>query len=245
MKRFLLPLLAVVSLPNFVRANPAIYAPQICTMLQSNISINKAWKYVTQAQRQQIVDRERTFGGYQTEIGWGLSAGIEAKKVLGGMYEDVLALTLSQCPDYFWKGWENNDGSGVVIKNPGSLGFVSILINGTRYIAAVREGGDAFAKGIKPGSIILSINNENILNIDTKKYEKMMPKNIGENVTLLIEYEGEQEIYELNTVPSENIKWAKGTKIRIKKSKIKKDSSSGSVNVNCDSPVWKNKPRCS
>ena len=72
-------------------------------MLQSNISINKAWKYVTQAQRQQIVDRERTFGGYQTEIGWGLSAGIEANRVLGGMYEDVLALTLSHAQIIFGK----------------------------------------------------------------------------------------------------------------------------------------------
>ena len=68
--------------------------------------------------------------------------------------------------------------------------------------------------------------------------------NVGESLTYLIEYKGERKIYELTTVPSENIKWAKGTKLRIKKSKIKKDSSSGSVKVNCDSPVWKNKPRC-
>ena len=68
MKRLLLPLLAVIALPNFVRANPAIYAPQICTMLQSNISINKAWTYVTEVQRQQILARERTFG-YGMEVG--------------------------------------------------------------------------------------------------------------------------------------------------------------------------------
>ena len=175
-----------------------------------------------------------------------LSGAMEVNKTLGGMYGDVMALTLSQCPDYFWQGWANNDGSGIVIKNPGSFGFISVLINGKRYITVVLEGGDFFAKGIKPGSIILSINNVDITNFSHKEFVKMLSKirNVGEKATFLIEYKEERKIYELTTVPSENIKWAKGTRLKIKKSKIKKNSSSGSIKVNCDSPVWKNKPRC-
>ena len=31
---------------------------------------------------------------------------------------------------------------------------------------------------------------------------------------------------------------------KVKKKKVKTDASTGSVKINCDSPVWKNKPRC-
>lgn len=242
MKRFLIPLLSAVVLPTSVSANPAIYGPQMCTMLRSNIPIDKAWKYVTDAHVQRIIDREKAYGGFETEFGVAISAGIEANRVLGGMREDVFALALSQCPYSFWKGYANV--APKKIKSPGSLGFTSISINGTRYISSVFEGGEAFLKGIKPGSIIHEVNNENIMDKSTKEYVKIMPKNVDEKVTLLIEYDGNKEIYELVSVPSENINWPKGTKLKIKKIKPKNNSSSNSMNINCNSTVWEKKPVC-
>ena len=242
MKRLLFPLLAALALPAAVKANPAIYGPQICTMLKSNIPIDKAWKYVTDSQVQRIIDRERAYGGFQTEFGVAISAQIEANKVLGSMKNDVLALALSQCPEDFWQGYSNIKVG--TIKNSGSVGLTTVSINGQRYIASVFTGGDAFLKGVKPGSKILEINNINIKDFTDQEYLKLMPKNIDEEVTLLIELEGKKDIYKLIAVPSENISWPKGTKIKIKKNKSKIKSNSGLPRVNCNSPVWKKKPIC-
>ena len=80
----------------------------MCTMLRSNIPIDKTWKYVTDAHVQRIIDREKAYVGFETEFGVAISAGIEANCVLvGGTREYVLALALSQCPDYFGKGYAN------------------------------------------------------------------------------------------------------------------------------------------
>ncbi len=38
--------------------------------------------------------------------------------------------------------------------------------------------------------------------------------------------------------------WARETIKNIESKPIKRYSQQGSVNINCDSPVWKNKPRC-
>jgi len=242
MKCLLLLLIAAFTLPTDVKANPAIYGPQICTMLKSNIPIDKAWKYVTDSQVQRIIDRERAYGGFQTEFGVAISAQIEANKVLGSMKNDVLALALSQCPEDFWQGYSNIKVG--TIKNSGSVGLTTVSINGQRYIASVFIGGDAFLKGVTPGSKILEINNINIKDFTDQEYSKLMPKNIDEEVTLLIELEGKKDIYKLIAVPSENISWPKGTKIKIKKNKSKIKSNSGSPRVNCNSPVWKKKPIC-
>ena len=82
------------------------------------------------------------------------------------------------------------------------------------------------------------------MDISTKEYAKNMPKNVDEKVTLLIGYGGNKEIYELVTNPSGNINWPRGTKLKIKKVKPKNNSSSNSMNINCNSPVCKKKPVC-
>ena len=49
------------------------------------------------------------------------------------------------------------------------------------------------------------------------------------------------EGYTPNDNPPE---WVKSVVKTIKSKPIKKNIQQGSVTINCDSPVWKNKPRC-
>ena len=88
MKQRLFFLLILLS-PQVAFANPAIYAPQICSMMRTGISYEKAWGYIYDARKKELVDRERRFGGFNTDIGVYLSAGVEAKRELGGMESDV------------------------------------------------------------------------------------------------------------------------------------------------------------
>ena len=89
------------------KANPAIYGQQLCVMMRSGITQNKAWDYI-------VRDHTRaTMANLQTVIpwysaasaGWAVGTALGnaelAQKQLAAMKPDVFKVARSTCPEHF------------------------------------------------------------------------------------------------------------------------------------------------
>ena len=90
MKRRFLFLFVLLS-PQVAIANPAIYAPQICSMMRSGLSYQKAYGYVEEGRKQQIINTYPLIEGLAQY----------SREFNNQVAKDIYIVTKSQCPDAF------------------------------------------------------------------------------------------------------------------------------------------------
>ncbi len=93
------------SLP--VRANPVSYGQQLCVMLKSGISQDKAWAYITQEHTKAAIANTQTVIPWYSaaSAGWAVGTALgnadRAQKELAAMKPDVFKVARTNCPEQF------------------------------------------------------------------------------------------------------------------------------------------------
>ena len=104
--RLCLPLLAVLASAS-VRANPVAYGQQLCVMLASGISQQKAWDYIVREHTKAAMANPQTVIPWYSAVsaGWALGTALgnaeAAHKELTAMKPDVFKVARSTCPQQF------------------------------------------------------------------------------------------------------------------------------------------------
>jgi hypothetical protein len=108
MKAFRLWLLLLAILASAAaRANPVAYGQQLCVMLASGISQQKAWDYIVREHTNAAMANPQTVIPWYSaaSAGWALGTALgnaeAAHKELTAMKPDVFKVALSTCPQQF------------------------------------------------------------------------------------------------------------------------------------------------
>lgn len=108
MKVFRMWLLTFVVLASAAaRANPVTYGQQLCVMLASGISQQKAWDYIVREHTKAAIANPQTVIPWYSaaSAGWALGTALgnaeAAYKELAAMKPDVFKVARSTCPQQF------------------------------------------------------------------------------------------------------------------------------------------------
>ena len=108
MKVFRLWLLLLAVLAGAAaRANPVAYGQQLCVMLTSGISQQKAWDYIVRDHSKAAMANSQTVIPWYSaaSAGWALGTALgnaeSAQKELAAMKPDVFKVARSSCPEQF------------------------------------------------------------------------------------------------------------------------------------------------
>lgn len=88
-------------------ANPVIYGQQLCVMLNSGISQDKAWSYIAQEHTKAAMANPQTVIPWYSaaSAGWALGTALgnaeRAQKELAAMKPDVFKVARATCPEQF------------------------------------------------------------------------------------------------------------------------------------------------
>lgn len=94
-------------LPPPVQANPVSYGQQLCVMLSSGISQQKAWDYIVRDHtKAAMANSQSVIPWYSAEsAGWALGTALgnaeRAQKELAAMKPDVFKVARTTCPRQF------------------------------------------------------------------------------------------------------------------------------------------------
>ena len=102
---WMLLLAVLVSVP--ARANPVAYGQQLCVMLASGISQQKAWDYILREHTKAALANPQTVIPWYSaaSAGWALGTALgnaeAAQKELAAMKPDVFKVARNTCPQQF------------------------------------------------------------------------------------------------------------------------------------------------
>lgn len=102
---WMLLLAVLASVP--ARANPVAYGQQLCVMLASGISQQKAWDYIVREHTKAAMANPQTVIPWYSaaSAGWALGTALgnaeAAQKELAAMKPDVFKVARSTCPQQF------------------------------------------------------------------------------------------------------------------------------------------------
>ena len=88
-------------------ANPVTYGQQLCVMLKSGISQEKAWSYIAQEHTNAAMTNPQTVIPWYSaaSAGWAVGTALgnaeRAQKELAAMKPDVFKVARSTCPEQF------------------------------------------------------------------------------------------------------------------------------------------------
>ena len=99
--------LVMFSIPLPATANPVTYGQQLCVMLKSGISQQKAWDYIAQQHTKVAMANSQTVIPWYSaaSAGWAFGTALgnteRTQKELAAMKPDALKVARASCPEQF------------------------------------------------------------------------------------------------------------------------------------------------